>query len=133
MIIRLLGCSFPGALHRKQGSSLVTRPMTSLHFRNMDRSDVEEISKALADGTRLRIFEAISATDQMSCGELVSMRGVTAATVSHHLKILSEAGLIACHREGQFVYSHAVPETLEDYTQALLKVGRNKKTARRQR
>ena len=111
----------------------MTRPMTSLHFRNMDRSDVEKISKALADGTRLRIFEAISATNQMSCGELVSMRGVTPATVSHHLKILSEAGLIACRREGQFVYSHAVPETLEDYTHALLKVGRNKKTARRRR
>ncbi len=108
--------------------------MTSLHFRlNMDRSDIEKISKALADGTRLRIFEAISATNQMSCGELVSMRGVTPATVSHHLKSLSEAGLIACRREGQFVYSHAVPETLAAYTKALLKVGCNKKTARRQR
>ena len=61
------------------------------------------------------------------------MRGVTPATVSHHLKILSEAGLIACRREGQFVYSHAVPETLSAYTKALLKVGRNKKTARRHR
>jgi len=111
----------------------VKKPMTSLHFRNMDRSDVEKISKALADGTRLRIFEAISATNQVSCGKLVSMRGVTPATVSHHLKILSEAGLIACRREGQFVYSHAVPETLAAYTKALLKVGRNKKTARRRR
>ncbi len=112
----------------------MARPTISLHLRlSMDRSDVQKISKALADGTRLRMFEAISATDQVSCGELVSMRGVTPATVSHHLKILSEAGLIACRREGQFVYSHAVPETLADYTQALLKVGRNKKTARRQR
>ena len=45
------------------------------------------------------------------------MRGVTPATVSHHLKILSEAGLIACRREGQFVYSEAVPETIAAYTQ----------------
>jgi ArsR family transcriptional regulator, arsenate/arsenite/antimonite-responsive transcriptional repressor len=118
---------------QKTGGSLVARPMTSLHFRNMDRSDVEKISKALADGTRLRIFEAISATNQMSCGELVSMRGVTPATVSHHLKILSEAGLIACRREGQFVYSHAVPETIAGYTQALMKMGRSKNTARRRR
>jgi len=56
---------------------------------------------------------------------------VTPATVSHHLKILSQAGLIACRREGQFVYSHAVPQTIAAYTQALLKVGRSKKTARR--
>ena len=96
----------------------------------MDRSQIEKISKALADATRLRIFEAISANKKMNCGEIVSMRGVTPATVSHHLKILSEAELIACHREGQFVYSQAVPETIAAYTQALAKMARGKKAAR---
>ncbi len=76
----------------------------------MDRSEVEKISKALADETRLRIFESISATNHMNCGEIVSLRGVTPATVSHHLKILSEAGPIACRRKGQFVYSEASPK-----------------------
>src|SRR5713226_4387450 len=106
--------------------------MTSLHSRlTMDRSEVEKVSKALADATRLRIFEAISATNHMNCGEIVSMRGVTPATVSHHLKILSEAGLIACRREGQFVYSQAVPETIAAYTRALAKIARGKKAVRR--
>ena len=97
----------------------------------MDRSEIEKISKALADETRLRIFEAISASKQMNCGEIVSMRGVTPATVSHHLKILSEAGLIACRREGQFVYSQAVPETVAAYTRTLRKIARGGKAARR--
>ncbi len=97
----------------------------------MDRSEVEKISKALADETRLRIFEAIAATNHMNCGEIVSMRGVTPATVSHHLKILSEARLIACRREGQFVYSHAVPDTIAAYTRELAKIARGKKAARR--
>ena len=97
----------------------------------MDRSEIERISKALADATRLKIFEAISATNHMTCGEIVSMRGVTPATVSHHLKILSEAELIACRREGQFVYSQALPETIAAYTQALAKMARGKKAARR--
>ena len=97
----------------------------------MKRSEVEKISKALADETRLRIFEAISATGHMNCGEIVSMRGVTPATVSHHLKILSEAGLIGCRREGQFVYSQAVPEGVAAYTRALAKIARGKKVARR--
>jgi len=97
----------------------------------MDRSKIEKISKALADQTRLRIFEAISSTDHMNCGEIVSMRGVTPATVSHHLKILSEAELITCRREGQFVYSEPVPETLAAYTRALAKIGRGNKAARR--
>jgi ArsR family transcriptional regulator len=97
----------------------------------MNRSEIEKISKALADQTRLRIFEAISATARMNCGEIVSLRGVTPATVSHHLKILSEAGLIDCQREGQFVYSQAVPETITAYTRALAKISRGKKAARR--
>ena len=99
----------------------------------MDHSEIEKISKALGDKTRLRIFEAISASSHMTCGEIVSMRGVTPATVSHHLKILSEAGLIACRREGQFVHSQAVPETIAAYTRALAKIARRKQKGRRPR
>jgi ArsR family transcriptional regulator len=98
----------------------------------MDHSEVEKISKALADKTRLRIFEAISATpNRMTCGEIVSMRGVTPATVSHHLKVLSEAKLITSRREGQFVYNQAVPETIAGYTRALAKIARGIKATRR--
>jgi ArsR family transcriptional regulator len=111
---------------------LAQEGMISLHLEySMDRAEIEKISKALADETRLRIFEAISATEHMTCSNIVSMRGVTPATVSHHLKILSEAGLIACRREGQFVYSHAVPETIKAYAQALAKIARGRKAARR--
>jgi ArsR family transcriptional regulator, arsenate/arsenite/antimonite-responsive transcriptional repressor len=97
----------------------------------MDRAQIEKISKALADGTRLKILEAISASKCITCGEIVSMRGVTPATVSHHLKILSEAGLIACRREGQFIYNQAVPETVEAYTRALRKISKCRKASRR--
>ena len=97
----------------------------------MDRTQIEKISKALGDETRLRIFEAISRSKQMNCGEIVSMRGVTPATVSHHLKILSDAGLITCRRDGQFVYSEAVPETVKEFTQALAKMARSKRSRRR--
>src|SRR5882762_9028293 len=97
----------------------------------MDRSEIEKISKALADETRLRIFEVISRSKQMNCGEIVSMHGVTPATVSHHLKILSEARLIACRREGQFVYSEAVSETIAAYTRALTKIASRKNTPQR--
>ena len=96
----------------------------------MDRSQVEKISRALADETRLVIFEAISAKQRMNCGEIVSMQGVTPATVSHHLKILNEAGLIECQREGQFVYSRPVPETVEDYSRELALIARGKKSAK---
>jgi len=96
----------------------------------MDRSQIEKISKALGDETRLRIFEAISRGKHVNCGEIVSMRGVTPATVSHHLKILNEAGLITCRRNGQFVYSEAVPQTVEEFCRALAKIVRHKKSRR---
>lgn len=105
--------------------------LATLWVETMNRSEVEKISKALADETRLRIFEAISATERIKCGEIVSMRGVTPATVSHHLKVLSEARLIVCRREGQFVYSQAVPETIAAYSRALAKITGRMKAKRR--
>ena len=47
----------------------------------MNRAHIERISKALADQTRLMIFEAIAKREQIKCGDIVSLRGVTAATV----------------------------------------------------
>jgi ArsR family transcriptional regulator, arsenate/arsenite/antimonite-responsive transcriptional repressor len=88
---------------------------------------IERISKALADKTRLRIFEAISNCNGMNCGQIVSLRGVTAATVSHHLRILADAELIESRKEGQFVYNKANPRTLWEYTRALSALARKKK------
>lgn len=99
----------------------------------MDRSQIEKISKALADETRLRIFEAISRCGHMYCGQLVSLREVTPATVSHHLKILSEAGLITSRREGQFIYNEAAPETIAAYAAALKRLARRQNKRRRAR
>ena len=97
----------------------------------MDRARIEKISKALADETRLKIFEAISARKEMNCGEIVALRGVTPATVSHHLKILSDAGLIQCRRHGQFVHNTVVPKALAEYTQALTRLAQGKRPSRR--
>jgi len=96
----------------------------------MDRARIEKISKALADQTRLMIFEAISTRKEMNCGEIVALRGVTPATVSHHLKILSDAGLIQCRRHGQFVHNTVVPKALAEYTQALIRLAEGKKASK---
>lgn len=65
----------------------------------------------------------------MNCGDIVDIQGVTPATVSHHLKILQEAGLIECHREGQFVVNTPIPKTIQEYTRALSKLALGKKTS----
>lgn len=85
----------------------------------METTEVAKISKALADPTRLQIYETIAANPDMYCGEINDRFDMAPGTLSHHLKILTEAGLIECRREGQFVHSRAVPETMRAYTQAL--------------
>jgi ArsR family transcriptional regulator len=95
----------------------------------MDQADVARISKALGDPTRLSMYEAIAAGTEMFCGELVEKYELTPGTVSHHLKILADAGLIECRREGQFIYNRARPETILEYTAALTKIASPKRRA----
>ena len=94
---------------------------------HMDRAQIERVSKALGDQTRLQIYEAIASCDQINCGEIVSLHGVSPATVSHHLKTLADAGLIKCRREGQFIYNKVVPKTMDDYIRSLSGIAKRKK------
>jgi ArsR family transcriptional regulator len=90
----------------------------------MDTQGLAKISKALADPTRLRIYEMIAAKGEIICGELIENKCISAGTVSHHLKVLSEAGLIESRREGQFIYNRALPEKMQEYTAALAKLSK---------
>jgi ArsR family transcriptional regulator len=61
--------------------------------------------KALADQTRLQIFRFISAQPEPICVcDIVSRFGVSQPTISHHLKVLREAGLITVERRGVWAY-----------------------------
>jgi ArsR family transcriptional regulator len=93
----------------------------------MNLAQIEKISKALADQTRLKIYEQIASHEGVHCCALVEMRGVTPATVSHHLKVLSQAGLIECRREGQFVLNVVNSEVLEEFTKSVGALARKRK------
>jgi ArsR family transcriptional regulator len=86
----------------------------------MDATQFQRIAKALADPRRFEIFEEMAAaTDEMSCGRIVSRFPVSQATVSHHLKELTDAGLIEIRPEGQFRYCRARTDVLEAYVEEL--------------
>jgi ArsR family transcriptional regulator, arsenate/arsenite/antimonite-responsive transcriptional repressor len=97
----------------------------------MTQQELLKISRALSEPTRLRIFQAISACEEMYCGQIVKKYGLTAGTISHHLKILSDARLIESRREGQFIYSCALPETIRAYGSSLSRMTQ-KKSRRKQ-
>jgi len=92
----------------------------------MDIEELTKISRALADPTRLRIYEAIAARDGVCCGELVKRAGLSPGTVSHHLKVLAEAHLIVSRRHGQFISQHLIPETMKGYTEVLARLSRRR-------
>jgi ArsR family transcriptional regulator len=74
----------------------------------------------LADPTRLRLFSLI-ATAGESCAacDLAGPLGVSQPTVSHHLKVLRDAGLVESEKCGRWVYYQSVPERLEILSRAI--------------
>ena len=85
----------------------------------MDERGIVKIAKALSDPTRLRMVREISAAGEISCGELAKRFPISQPTVSHHLKVLQEAGLVRERREGQFHYFAAVPGALAAFSKHL--------------
>jgi ArsR family transcriptional regulator, arsenate/arsenite/antimonite-responsive transcriptional repressor len=78
----------------------------------MDDAQALAAFAALAQEHRLRLVRALVAAgpDGLASGILADAVGVSAATVSHHLKELSHAGLVASRRDGRsIIYSAAYP------------------------
>ena len=76
--------------------------------------DLAGTLKAVADPARLRLLSMISAhADGEACVcDLTSPLGLSQPTVSHHLKVLLDAGLVTRTRRGTWAYYRAVPERL---------------------
>lgn len=72
--------------------------------------------KALADPTRLRLVSLVAAhDDQEACVcDLTEPVGLSQPTVSHHLKILVEAGILTREQRGKWAYYQLIPQTLAD-------------------
>ncbi|MDH3292815.1 MAG: metalloregulator ArsR/SmtB family transcription factor [Acidimicrobiia bacterium] len=74
----------------------------------------------LADPTRLRLFSLIAAAGEACAAcDLVDDLGVSQPTVSHHLKVLRDAGLVESERRGRWVYYWPLPERLAVLSAAL--------------
>jgi ArsR family transcriptional regulator len=77
--------------------------------------------KALGDPVRLRLLSLIAARagGEVCVCELTDAFTLTGPTISHHLKVLREAGLVECERRGTWVYYWVVPAKLAALSQLL--------------
>jgi DNA-binding transcriptional ArsR family regulator len=70
-----------------------------------------KIFEAISNTTRRRILAYLSQTD-LSAGEIAERFDIAKPTISRHLSVLENAGLVTSRREGQFIYYHVNREHL---------------------
>lgn len=85
---------------------------------------IDETIRALADPTRREILQALRAGD-LTAGEIAARFTITAASISHHLNVLKEAGLVQAVREGRNIVYSLETTVFQDFmTQLIAMFGR---------
>jgi ArsR family transcriptional regulator, arsenate/arsenite/antimonite-responsive transcriptional repressor len=74
-----------------------------------------EVAKSLADPVRVQLVDVLRKHAGKVCVcELVPLFDLSQPTVSHHLKVLREAGIVGSERQGLWAYYYVIPDALEE-------------------
>jgi ArsR family transcriptional regulator len=90
-------------------------PLAGRELSGADAATLSRQFAALADPVRLRLLSLLATADggTVCACDLVAPAGKSQPTVSHHLKVLSEAGLVTSERRGRNIWYRVVPVALE--------------------
>jgi ArsR family transcriptional regulator len=83
------------------------------------RADLAARFKALADPTRVAIVNRLASTDECCVCDLTGAFELSQPTISHHLRLLREAGLVEASRRGTWSYYRLIPEAVAELRAAL--------------
>ena len=100
----------PTAAEKCRGTPLLKEPLTA-----SQAADLATLLKALADPTRLRLVSMVAAHEggEACVCELTEPLGLTQPTISHHLKVLIDAGILTRDKRGVWAYYALVPGALD--------------------
>jgi ArsR family transcriptional regulator, arsenate/arsenite/antimonite-responsive transcriptional repressor len=89
-------------------------PLVAESLSDTDAADLARGFKALGDPVRLRLLSLIAARagGEVCVCDLTDAFTLTGPTISHHLRVLREAGLVDCERRGTWVYYWVIPAAL---------------------
>lgn len=82
----------------------------------LPRRDAERLAaafKAVADPARLRLLSLVASAGEMCTCDLTGPLGLSQPTVTHHLQVLYDAGLVDRERRGTWTWYRVVPERLK--------------------
>jgi ArsR family transcriptional regulator len=89
-------------------------------YPDVDRQRAERmaaVAKALGDPVRLTLVDVLRKHAGKVCVcELVPLFHLSQPTVSHHLKVLRDAGIVGSERQGLWAYYYVIPERLQELT-----------------
>jgi ArsR family transcriptional regulator len=88
--------------------SLLAAPLTE-----DDAEDLAVIYAALADPVRLRLLSLVAEAGEICSCNLQEPLGKAQPTISHHTKVLADAGLITGEKRGRWVWWRLVPQRLD--------------------
>ena len=87
-------------------------------YPDVERGDavrMAEVAKALSDPVRVQLVDVLRKHAGKVCVcELVPLFDLSQPTVSHHLKVLREAGIVGSERQGLWAYYYVIPDALEE-------------------
>jgi len=95
------------------------RPLSSEVLSEQEAHDVSKVFAALGDPVRLRLLSMIASEDEACSCNLEAPLGKSQPTISHHTRILAEAGLIVGEKRGRWTWWRVVPERLADAARLL--------------
>ena len=96
-------------------------PVLSSALAESEAEDLAAAFKVLADPARLRLLSMIASADagEACACDLVEPLGKSQPTVSHHLAVLTDAGLLTREKRGRWAWYRVVPERLTVLRDAL--------------
>jgi ArsR family transcriptional regulator, arsenate/arsenite/antimonite-responsive transcriptional repressor len=94
-------------------------PLLAAPLAEADAEDLAAVFAAMADPVRLRLLSLVAEAGELCSCNLQEPLGKSQPTVSHHTKVLAEAGLIRGEKRGRWVWWRIVPERLDAVRDAL--------------
>lgn len=105
--------------HARGNTDGCCAPVLEAPLRETEAAELAHVFAALADPVRLRLLSLIASAGEICSCDLLGPVDRSQPTVSHHTKVLADAGLIAGEKRGRWVWWSIVPSRVAELRNAL--------------